>query len=95
MEMRGESRHAKDSCTASNIEHHFVLEDVPVLVYGVSIRLCANFIFLNCKCVSETAGGSAQSLYTKHRYTPTFLHGYLPWASVGGTGTLWNILNGP
>src|ERR1700761_2596578 len=42
----GTDVHAEDGCTASHIQHHLVLEDVPVVVYCVAVRSCADFIFL-------------------------------------------------
>ena len=36
--------HAEDGCTASDIQHHLVLENVLVLVDGISVRLGADFI---------------------------------------------------
>ena len=38
--------HAEDGCTASNVQDDFVLEDVLVVVDGISVGASADFIFL-------------------------------------------------
>lgn len=38
--------HAEDGCTASDVQHHFVLEDVLVVIYRVAVGSRADFIFL-------------------------------------------------
>ena len=37
--------HAQDGCTASDVQHDLVLEQVRVVVYRVSVGLCADFVF--------------------------------------------------
>jgi hypothetical protein len=42
--------HAKDGCTASNVQDDFILEDVLVVVDGISVGTGADFIFLFDLC---------------------------------------------
>ncbi len=39
-------KHAQDGCTASDIQDNLVLEDVSVLIDGISVRLCSNLVLL-------------------------------------------------
>ena len=52
---RGGRVHGKDAGTAANIEDNLVLEEVGVLVNGVAVASCADFIFLNL--LSASASG--------------------------------------
>ena len=39
-------KHAKDCCTATNVEDNFVLEEVSILVYRVSVGTSAHIVLL-------------------------------------------------
>jgi len=52
---RGAREHAEDTGTAANIEDNLVLEEVGVLVNGVAVASCADFILLNL--LSASASG--------------------------------------
>ena len=52
---RGARVHGEDTGTAANIEDNLVLEEVGVLVNGVAVASCADFILLNL--LSASASG--------------------------------------
>lgn len=69
--------HAEDGCTASNVQDDFVFEDVLVVVDGISVGACADFIFLFNRLVSD-----GSTIYRIAVNQPTFLRGCLRVFSV-------------
>lgn len=51
---RGARVHGEDTGTATNIEDNLVLEEVGVLVDGVAVASCADFVLLNWLSVSAS-----------------------------------------
>lgn len=39
------SKHAEDSCSAANVQHHFILKEMLVVEHGIAVGQGANLIF--------------------------------------------------
>ena len=72
--------HAQDGCTASDVQHHLVFEDVLVIVDGITVGLRADLIFLlHCQRT-----GRSIDVPTGKENQPTFPHGSLKGGFVSG-----------
>lgn len=50
-------KHAKDGCTASDVQDNLVLEEMAILVDGVPVRPRANLVFLRRLLAGRCAAG--------------------------------------